>query len=45
MLTRIDYAVVVLYGIIVALLGYVAKRKVKNLEDYFTGGKERTIFL
>ena len=39
MLTSIDYGVVVVYAIIVAILGYIAKRLVKNPEDYFAGGK------
>ena len=40
MLTSIDYGVVIVYGIIVAVLGYIAKRYVKNTEDYFSGGKK-----
>lgn len=40
MLTTIDYTVVVFYGILVAILGYIAKRFVKNPEDYFAGGKK-----
>ena len=40
MLTSIDFTIVVFYGILVALLGYVAKRLVKNPEDYFAGGKK-----
>jgi solute:Na+ symporter, SSS family len=40
MLTSIDYTVVVFYGILVAILGYIAKRMVKNPNDYFAGGKK-----
>ena len=39
MITKVDCTVVILYGILVAFLGYVAKRKVKSPEDYFAGGK------
>ena len=40
MLTSIDYSIILLYGIIVAILGYAAKRLVKNPDDYFAGGKK-----
>jgi SSS family transporter len=40
MLSSIDYGVVVVYGVIVAFLGYIAKRLVKNPNDYFAGGKK-----
>ena len=39
-LTPIDYSVVMLYGVIVAVTGYVAKRLVKTPADYFAGGKK-----
>ncbi|NIA28965.1 MAG: hypothetical protein GWP06_03520 [Actinobacteria bacterium] len=40
MLTLIDYLVVIIYGVLVAFLGYIAKLKVKNADDYFAGGKK-----
>jgi len=40
MLTSIDYSVVLIYGVLVAFLGYIAKLKVKNADDYFAGGKK-----
>jgi len=40
MLTSIDITVVIFYGILVAILGYMAKRMVKKPEDYFAGGKK-----
>ena len=38
-LANADYIVILLYTIIIIGLGYVAKRKVKNMEDYFAGGR------
>ena len=38
MLTRIDYVVIVLYAGVVAVLGWIAKSKIKTLDDYFAGG-------
>ncbi|HOE11152.1 MAG TPA: Na+:solute symporter [bacterium] len=38
MLTFTDYAVVVIYGIAMLVLGFIAKTKVKTVEDYFAGG-------
>jgi SSS family solute:Na+ symporter len=40
MLTSVDYTVVGFYAVIMALLGYIAKRMVKNTSDYFAGGKK-----
>ena len=40
MLTPVDYVVVAIYGVLVAGLGYAAKRLVHNTEDYFTGGRK-----
>ncbi len=40
MLTSVDYTVVGFYAVIMALLGYIAKRMVKNASDYFAGGKK-----
>ncbi len=40
MLSSIDYGVVIVYGVIVAFLGYFAKRLVKSPDDYFAGGKK-----
>ncbi|MBU0474379.1 MAG: Na+:solute symporter [Bacteroidetes bacterium] len=34
-----DYLVIIVYTILMAILGFVAKRKVKNMQDYFAGGK------
>ncbi len=39
MLQSADYVVVAIYAVFVAALGYTAKRLVKNVEDYFTGGR------
>lgn len=39
LLQSTDYAVIIIYTILVSLLGYYAKSKVKNLEDYFAGGR------
>jgi SSS family solute:Na+ symporter len=39
MLTRIDVVVVVLYGVLVAFLGYYAKGMIKSSSDYFCGNK------
>lgn len=39
MLQTADYVVVAMYALVVAALGYTAKRLVKNVEDYFTGGR------
>ena len=38
-LSNADYGVILIYTILVSLLGYYAKRKVKNIEDYFAGGR------
>ncbi len=40
MLTRIDYGVIFIYIIILAVLSYYASRIVKNAGDYFNGGKK-----
>ncbi|HIE50337.1 MAG TPA: hypothetical protein EYP85_01140 [Armatimonadetes bacterium] len=39
MLTRTDYMVIVLYLLLVAGLGVVAKRLIHGLEDYFAAGR------
>ena len=39
-LQNADYVVIVVYMALVAYLGYYAKRKIKNMEDYFAGGKK-----
>lgn len=39
LLTNADYLVILIYTVLVTYLGYYAKRKVKNLEDYFAGGR------
>ena len=38
MLTRFDYAVIFLYFVLVAGIGWVARGRVKGLDDYFAGG-------
>ena len=38
MLQKADYIVILFYAILVASLGMYAKRKVKNMVDYFAGG-------
>lgn len=38
MLTGLDYAVIFLYFVLVAGIGFVARRRVKGLDDYFAGG-------
>jgi len=40
MLTNIDYSVILVYIILLAILSYAAKRLVKNVEDYFAAGKK-----
>ena len=39
LLQKADYIVIVIYALLVAFLGFYAKKKVKNLEDYFAGGR------
>ncbi|MEN8202250.1 MAG: sodium/solute symporter [Bacteroidota bacterium] len=39
MLTSADYSVILVYIGILVILSIVAKRMVKNVEDYFSGGK------
>lgn len=39
LLGNADYIVILVYTVLVSLLGYYAKRKVKNIEDYFAGGR------
>ncbi|MFA7421467.1 MAG: sodium/solute symporter [Melioribacteraceae bacterium] len=39
LLGNADYIVILIYTILVSWLGYYAKRKVKNIEDYFAGGR------
>lgn len=39
MLTIYDYSVIFLYVLLLAILSFVAKRLVKNVEDYFAAGK------
>ncbi|MBK7105572.1 MAG: Na+:solute symporter [Ignavibacteriae bacterium] len=38
-LENADYIVILIYTILVSFIGYYAKRKVKNIEDYFAGGR------
>jgi SSS family solute:Na+ symporter len=40
LLQSADYIVILVYTILVSLLGYYAKSKVKNIEDYFAGGRK-----
>jgi SSS family solute:Na+ symporter len=40
LLQNADYIVIAIYAILVAFLGFYAKKKVKNLEDYFAGGRK-----
>jgi SSS family solute:Na+ symporter len=37
-MTPIDYAVIVVYSIIVLVIGYFATRRTKSVADYFAGG-------
>jgi len=39
LLQNADYIVIFIYAILVAYLGFYARKKVKNLEDYFAGGR------
>ena len=39
LLQSADYIVILAYTILVSLIGYYAKSKVKNIEDYFAGGR------
>ncbi len=39
LLQSADYLVILLYTIILTILGYYAKSKVKSIEDYFAGGR------
>ncbi len=39
LLQNADYVVILIYTILVSAIGYYAKSKVKNMEDYFAGGK------
>jgi SSS family solute:Na+ symporter len=38
-LRYLDYVVILIYAVLMVILGVIAKRKVKNMEDYFAGGK------
>lgn len=40
LLTFGDYSVIIVYTILMIFLGIYAKSKVKNMEDYFAGGKK-----
>lgn len=40
LLETADYIVIFIYTVLVILLGYYAKNKVKNIEDYFAGGRK-----
>lgn len=40
LLQTADYIVILIYTVLVSLLGYYAKSKVKNIEDYFAGGRK-----
>ncbi len=35
-----DYIVIIVFAVLMVVIGIVAKRKVKNMEDYFAGGKK-----
>ena len=39
LLQTTDYIVILFYTLLVSFLGYYAKSKVKNIEDYFAGGR------
>lgn len=39
LLQSADYIVIIIYTLLVSFLGYYAKSKVKNIEDYFAGGR------
>lgn len=39
LLQNADYIVIIIYTLIVSFLGYYAKSKVNNIEDYFAGGR------
>ncbi len=39
LLQSADYIVILIYTILVSAIGYYAKSKVKNIEDYFAGGR------
>ncbi|MFA7288919.1 MAG: sodium:solute symporter family protein [Melioribacteraceae bacterium] len=39
LLQNADYVVILIYTILVSAIGYYAKSKVKNMEDYFAGGR------
>lgn len=34
-----DYIVILIYALLMVLLGFIAKRKVKSMNDYFAGGQ------
>jgi len=40
MLTSIDYIVIALYFVLTAALGFIAKRMIHGLEDYFAAGRK-----
>ena len=40
LLQNADYLVIAIYAVLVAYLGFYARKKVKNLEDYFAGGRK-----
>ncbi len=39
LLTTADYLIITVYAVFMIILGIIAKRKVKNTEDYFVGGR------
>jgi len=39
LLQNADYVVILIYTVLMAFLGFYAKQKVKNTEDYFAGGR------
>lgn len=39
LLQNADYIVILIYAVLMAVLGLYAKKKVKNVEDYFAGGR------
>jgi len=42
-LSGIDYSIIVLYFAMVLFIGIIAKKKVKNLNDYFLAGRRLTL--
>ncbi|MBU0980968.1 MAG: sodium:solute symporter family protein [Nanoarchaeota archaeon] len=42
-LSSVDYGIIVVYFILIIIIGYVVKRRVRNITDYFLAGRRLTL--